>query len=152
MLICNVGHEAEVADWRVRTMICASLLNLESSWPQEVADFIQEWMAPLWPRPLPAEGGMVPADELFVLLEKVCKEAFEFSLLVRSSNDRYLCELPDPLSPFQDDSEAQSRQPCDDPSLTDETVAYAMSSALVKYPFTDPKRRVKLDKAHVVVF
>ncbi|CZT10545.1 uncharacterized protein RCO7_07518 [Rhynchosporium graminicola] len=150
----NPGSEAATADWRVRTLHCASLLKLANSRAKKTAALIQGYVDPLWScsRPNEAEGASADVKHLAVLLERVCEEAFEFAMLLRSSRDSYRCELPARRSPLGEDSEPQSREPSEGGSSTDQDIAYALAPALVKYPLTDPKKRLILEKAHVVVF
>ncbi|CZT11381.1 uncharacterized protein RAG0_15554 [Rhynchosporium agropyri] len=150
----NPGSEAATADWRVRTLHCASLLKLANSRAKKTAAMIQGYLDPLWlcSRPNEADGASADVKHLAVLLERVCEEAFEFAMLLRSSRDSYRCELPARRSPLGEDSEPQSREPSEGGSLTDQDIAYALAPALVKYPLTDPKKRLILEKAHVVVF
>jgi len=108
-------------------------------------------MAPLWPQPT-SRAREASVDRLFAFLGKACNEAFEFAILLRWSKDCYRCELLARQSTLQNDSEAQTREPSHDPPLTAENIAYAISAALAKYPLDDPKRRIVLEKAHVVVY
>jgi hypothetical protein len=148
-----LGREADIADWRIRTLRCASLLKLECSRPKKTAAYIKKFMGPLWPCSPAVPGGAEAADDkLLILVEKMCKDAFNFSMLLRASRDLYRCELPAPRSRLGEDSAAQAQEPSEDSSLTEQDIAYAMAPALVKYPLTDPKRRLVLEKAHVIVF
>ncbi|EKD16178.1 hypothetical protein MBM_05472 [Drepanopeziza brunnea f. sp. 'multigermtubi' MB_m1] len=142
----NPGHKAAVLEWRVRTVRCASLLNIDNPRAEEVAKYIHEFMKPL-----------ITSDaldtQLRTLILKLCNDSMSFALLLRSFKDLYRCEMPDIHSPLNDDSEEQCPEPYrnGDPHAEGD-VAFVLAGSLVKYPELHPERRLVLEKAHVVVF
>ncbi|TAQ84016.1 hypothetical protein B7494_g7668 [Chlorociboria aeruginascens] len=147
-------NEADVAEWRTRTMKCASFLQPQenSSRPAQAANKIQNFMRPL----LPCDRDQAILDagneHLSDHLLKLCTAAFRFMLMLRRSKDVYKCELPVPgkrLNPEED--EPMYSEKSEDPRIDAQHVAFALSGALVKYPEYDPTQRLVLEKAHVII-
>jgi hypothetical protein len=135
------------------TIKCAGLFESKSSTPEEVAQRIQELM-----RPLLLEGSdrsaNVVNNGIQKLLLDLCRDAYNFGLLVRHSKAAYCCEYPKVESALvEDDAEPHA---CEGPKdgKADEKVtkvARLHFGAFVKYLEDDRAERIVLEKAHVVI-
>lgn len=126
-------------------------MGIDSTKPEKLAVSIKRFMDPVWPQSLAIAE--TTGDELFARLLQQCKDALAFTMLLRSSKDLYRCEFPRPGSRLTEDSLVQDEEPFEGSNLlTDQDIAFAMSSALIKYPEKHPEKRLVLEQAHVVGF
>ncbi|KAI9053982.1 hypothetical protein LZ554_002926 [Drepanopeziza brunnea f. sp. 'monogermtubi'] len=152
LLQLDAGHEAEIVDWRIQTLRCASWMGLANTSLDQVACKILDLMQPLWPKSDTA------SDKLLGLVRRLCNDSLKFVLVLRSSRDSYICEMPAPKSRLTEDSDVQDQELCPDVgsrsqswTSTDQEVLFPIAGALVKYPEHHAAVRLVLEKAHVVV-
>ncbi|CAL3966807.1 hypothetical protein PZA11_003287 [Diplocarpon coronariae] len=150
--LTSLVGEAEIAEWRARSVRHISMLRLEGSIPEAIAITIRKFMSPIWPKTYDQVD--LHDDKLFRLVMRLCKEAFDLTILLRSSKHTYQCEYPAARSKITKDSVAQLREPPrqGDDCVTDKHIVLSLSPALVKYSEGDPKRRRLLEPGHVVLF
>lgn len=150
MLTAFLGNTADVAEWRKRTIECASWLRIESARPRVAADYIAQFMEPLSSKSAPSTTQ--PLDRLMLQL---CEKAYQLTLLLRRSKSRYTYEnikrgtVIDVYNVLD-----ISPQAFDGPELEEPigaSVAFTIFGALVKYPDLTPDERHVLDKSHVVL-
>lgn len=124
----------------------------------KVAQYMQGAMAPVV-KVYSSESSSTKADvELRELYLSLCRDAFNFTLLLRRCRDLYKCESPMPDTKLvSNDADAQDREPSlngtiEHSNSDDRDIAFVLFGALVKYPELDPEARLVLEKAHVVVY
>jgi hypothetical protein len=143
-------RHSDIAEWRTRTVECAALINdhAQSTWPEQVAHQIWEFMSPI----LPPETDKVSekkCSDLEKHLIKLCEGAHQLALLVRGCKDVYQCQLIKRGEALSEDAEPQDNE--GGTNVKDVTVAFTLFGALVKYPELSPRVKLVLEKAHVVV-
>jgi hypothetical protein len=149
------GHQADAIEWRTNTIKCASLLKLKDETPNMAAQAIQDFMAPLRSQSQ-EDAAQTTNSELYERLLRLCKDAFDFTLTLRGCKDMYRCEFPkaDKLDPQESEAHARERRMGGTPGslgTEEDRIAFSISSTLVKYPGGNLKKRLVLEKAHVVV-
>lgn len=119
-----------------------------------MAQKIQEFLAPIVPHTI-GRSSRNPNDRLHDSFVRLCRDAFNLTLLLRGTKDSYRIEFPEAGSNFDpEDVEPQAWEGCKHQSgISSEkaTIAFSLSGALVKYPEHSPKERLVLEKAHVVL-
>lgn len=155
--MCAVGNEDAMAEWRTQTLKCAKLLgqDVEYRLPKRVADRLHRFMAPLLPPLLPAragENGERAHEQCREHILNLCISACDLVLLLRSSRDTYRCERPRSDEPI-DRNEAEPQDEEDLRKGTDKkhTVIVSLSDTLAKYPEHNPRQKIVLEKAHVII-
>ncbi|PBP23763.1 hypothetical protein BUE80_DR005439, partial [Diplocarpon rosae] len=150
-LTSQVG-EADIVEWRARSVKLVSMLRLEGSIPEAIAITIRKFMSPLWPKTYDQVD--LHDDKLFRLVMRLCKEAYDLTVLLRSSKHIYQCEYAAARSKITRDSLPQLREPRrpGDEGVTDRHIVLSLSPALIKYSDGDPKRRRVIEPGHVVLF
>jgi hypothetical protein len=94
------------------------------------------------------------SDDIQKLLVDLCRDAYNFVLLVRRSKATYCCEFPKVDSALvDDDAEPQSCEGPKDGEAEEKVakVSRVLFGALVKYPEGDRAERIVLEKALVVI-
>ncbi|KAG9231240.1 hypothetical protein BJ875DRAFT_517787 [Amylocarpus encephaloides] len=147
------GHEIEIAEWRVRTIKLASLLN-QNKLDIRVVDHVYDSLIPLFSA-LPGWQGAEETSHAFCLqLSEMCETAAKLAVTLRASKDSYCFEAPNAGSKADWDEmnilgyEASGGGDIKD---KDGAITFCICESLVKYPEHDPHERLVLEKAHVVV-
>lgn len=90
------------------------------------------------------------------LLEQICKNAMELSLMMRSAKDEYIVYSPPFLgqliSGHEDLIEEEDFYPATKPMHIPGTIKYYITDALIKYPYGSTKDMIVLQKAQAVVY
>ncbi|KAA6410273.1 MAG: hypothetical protein FRX48_05694 [Lasallia pustulata] len=147
------GNTADVAEWRKRTIECASWLKIECARPKAAAINIAQFMEPLLPTSSKSAAQITPPLELLML--QLCEKAHQLSLLLRRSKSRYTYENLKRGTVIDEYNISDiSPQAFDGPELEEPlgaTVAFTIFGALVKYPDLTPDERYVLERSHVVL-
>lgn len=149
----TLGNTADVAEWRKRTIACASWLKIESTRPRAAATYISEFMEPLLPTP--SKSGVQATPPLDRLMLQLCEKAYQLTLILRRSKSKYTYETIKRGAVVDEYNISDiSPQAFDVPGLDEPlgaSVAFTIFGALVKYPDMTPNERHVLERSHVVL-
>ncbi|KUJ08981.1 uncharacterized protein LY89DRAFT_676357 [Mollisia scopiformis] len=151
------GYQKDSLEWRLLTIKCAKLLGQPN--PDVAAQRILDWLQPfLGMTEKPDQD--TPSDSSSKLnrestskstsesrVKQLCQDALDFALLIRTCRDRYQAERTI-------EREERSEQAWEGEMGSDNDpreIACMISPALVKYPGHDWKKRLVLEKSHVIV-
>lgn len=105
----------------------------------------------------PFEISSAKAAQGAELLEKICKDAVDLSMMMRTAKDEYSVgmigdAIGKPASEFEELAEEEALHPVVSKSEQLDTIAYFITGALVKFPYGNPKDMKVLEKAQAVVY
>jgi len=129
-------------------VIYASLLCIPQPLADETADRIYEVLKPL----LPSTTSKEIEQQVLTQLNQLCKNAFEFTLRHRRTQDQYRC-VSSEKGTILNESIAKPRgtEACSElEGAQHDQIALVLSPVLVKYPLLE--EMLVLEKAHVVVY
>lgn len=150
MIDLRIVNDALVADWRISTLECISVLGLPDDYTTYVADKIYNFLAPLT-----LAASKTAREDLWKVILEVCRKAFRLRMMMRMSKEGYECETPDPqavclLSQWEHFAEEFGVEGGKAEDRSDE-VAYVLFGALTKDTSNLGGERKVLEKAQVVL-
>jgi hypothetical protein len=115
----------------------AKLLNPMRSGPTAVAEANQTALRPLQKNERTVEARSAILD--------LCKDALEFTLVLRGLKDKYAIHIPEAqtaLIPAEANSRPFFKDDKSDHDRESQKVAFTISGALFKYPESNPEKRL----------
>lgn len=148
----STDSHASIIDWRMASMkATAAFRNDEYSLARAAYHAVVSFFEVFEPRGEGTEGGHMK------LLEKICEDAEDLSLIMRTAKDEYrvdmlACALDRPIAEYCHLSEDEAYYPSVSEVEQPDTIAYFISGALVKLPYGNAEDVKVLEKAQAVVY
>lgn len=141
-----------LADWRLATMKATSVLRGDGDVLARAArEAIESFFEIYEPK------SATEINEQAQLLQKLCKDAVDLNMMMRSAKDEYLVKVPHesvgkPISDCENIAEEESSHPGRYYNGKPGTIAYFITGALIKKPYDNPADVKVLEMAQAAVY